>query len=122
MATVADYDVVSDGTTTLGAGAGQDPDHDFALGFDQAINVGVRSVLSYMVDPGSAGVTFKMSILNPGATEIVPSTTLPAQSGHVRQEVIDANVLKKTGNTLRIQVTAGSASFSDMVLMHQSTV
>ena len=41
---------------------------------------------------------------------------------HVRQEVIDANVLKKTGNTLRIQVTAGSASFSDMVLMHQSTV
>jgi hypothetical protein len=40
----------------------------------------------------------------------------------VRQEVIDANVLKKTGNTLRIQVTAGSASFSDMVLMHQSTV
>ena len=78
--------------------------------------------LSYMVDPGASGVTFKMSILNPGATEIVPSTTLPAQSGHVRQEVIDANVLKKTGNTLRIQVTAGSASFSDMVLMHQSTV
>ena len=63
-----------------------------------------------------------MSILNPGATEIVPWTTLPAQSGHVRQEVIDANVLKKTGNTLRIHVTAGSASFSDMVLMHQSTV
>jgi hypothetical protein len=122
MPTVADYDVVSDGTTTLGAGAGQDPDHDFALGFDQTINVGIRSVLSYMVDPGSSGVTFKMTILNPNATEIVGSTSLPAQSGHVRQEVIAANVLKKTGNTLRVQVTAGSASFSDMVLLHQSTV
>ena len=62
MATVADCDVVSDGTTTLGAGASQDPDYDFALGFDQTINVGVRSVLSYMVDPGASGVTFKMSI------------------------------------------------------------
>jgi hypothetical protein len=122
MANVADYDIVSDGKTFLGAGAGQDPDRDFPLGFDQHINVGIRSVLSYMVDPGSSGVTFKISVLNPGATDIVSSTTLPAQSGHVRQEVIGENVLKKTGNTLRIQVTAGSATFSDIVLMHQSTV
>ena len=41
----------------------------------------------------------------------------------MRQEVIDADLLKKkTGNALRIQVTAGSASLSDMVLIHQSTV
>ena len=122
MPSVADYDIVSDGQTTLGAGAGQDPDVDLPLGFDQAINVGIRSVLSYMVDPGPSGVTFKMSILNPAATEIVPSSALPAQSGHVRQEVIAANVLKKTGNSLRIQVTAGNATFSDIVLMHQSNV
>ena len=122
MASVADYDVVADGQTPLGAAAGQDPDHDFPLGFNQTIDVGIRSVLSYMVDPGAFGVTFKMSILNPNPTEIVESTTLPAQSGHVRQEVIAQNVLKKTGNTLRIQVTAGSANFSDMVIMHRSTV
>ena len=122
MSSVADYDIVSDGETILGAGAGQDPDFDFPLGFDRAINVGIRSVLSYMVDPGPAGVTFKMSILNPAATEIVQPSALPAQSGHVRQEVIGANVLKKTGNSLRVQVTAGSARFSDIVLMHQSDV
>ena len=40
MSAVADYDVVSDGTNTLGAGAAQDPDHDFALGFDQTIRRG----------------------------------------------------------------------------------
>lgn len=63
-----------------------------------------------------------MSILNPNATEIIPLSTLPAQGGHVCQEAIAAHVLKKTGNSLRIQVTAGCATFSDIVLMHQSNV
>jgi hypothetical protein len=121
MAIVANYDVVTDDKTLLGAGAGEDKDRDFGLGFDH-IDVRVRSVLSYMVDPGSAGVTFKMSILNPHATEIVPSTTLPAQSGHLLQEVIPGDVFKTTGNSLRIEVTAGRANFSDIVIMHKSAV
>lgn len=127
MPDYADYDVVSDANILIDAAG--DPDHDFALGFAQNINVGIRSVLSYMVDPGSSGVTFKMSIVNYDlpkssqqiVTSIVPPTALPSLSPHLRQEVIDANVLKKIGNTLRIQVTAGRANFSDIVLMHKSS-
>jgi len=127
MPNYADYDVVSDGNILIDAAG--DPDHDFPLGFDQNINVGIRSVLSYMVDPGSSGVTFKMSIVNhdlPNSsqqivTQIVTPTALPSLSPHVRQEIIDANVLKKIGNVLRIQVSAGRANFSDIVLMHKST-
>ena len=115
MPNVAGYDVVWDNPIVLG-------DFSFPLGFDQSINVGIRSVLSYMVHPGPAGITFKMSIYNPNATEIVPSTALPAQGSHARQEVISANVLKKIDNKLRIQVTAGSGSFSDIVLFFQSSI
>ena len=127
MPNYADYDVVSDANTLIDAAG--DPDHDFPLGFEQNINVGIRSVLSYMVDPGSPGVTFKMSIVNhdlPNSsqqivTSIVPPTTLPSLSAHVREDCIDANVLQEMGNVLRIQVTAGRANFSDIVLMHKST-
>ena len=126
MANCANYDVVTDAKTLLDVA--QDPDHDFLLGFDLTINLGIRSVLSYMIDPGSTGVTFKMSIVNANipingdqiVTIIVPPTQLPSQSPYVRQEVIDANVFKKVGNTLRIQVTAGRANFSDIVIMYKS--
>jgi hypothetical protein len=126
MANCANYDVVSDASTLLDVA--QDPDHDFSLGFDSTINLGIRSVLSYMIDPGSTGVTFKMSIVNFNIptnsdqiiTIIVPPTQLPSQSPYVRQEVISANVFKKVGNTLRIQVTAGRANFSDIVIMYKS--
>lgn len=126
MPNYANYDVVSDGITLIDAA--QDPDKDFQLGFDPSVNVGIRSVLSYMVDPGSSGVTFKISIVNfdiPDSaqqivTPVVLSTQLPSLSPHVRQEIIDANVFKKIGNTLRIQVTAGRANFSDIVIMYKS--
>jgi len=126
MANSANYDVVSDANTLLDIA--QDPDQDFGLGFDSTINLGIRSVLSYMIDPGSTGVTFKMSIVNANIptssdqviTIVVPPTQLPSLSPHVRQEVIDANVFKKVGNTLRIQVTAGRANFSDIVIMYKS--
>ena len=119
MATAADYDVVIDAPITLNAG---DSD-DVALNFDSNINLGVRSVLSYMVDPGPSGATFTMTLPRGSVadTVIVPSTPLPAQSGHVRQEVIDENVLTDP-DVLRITVTAGSATFSDVVLMHQSDI
>ena len=115
MPNVAGYDVVWDEPMTLG-------DFSFPLGFDQSINVGIRSVLSYMVHPGPTGITFKMSIDTPNPTQIVASTSIPAQVSHARQEVISANVLKKTGSKLRIQVTSGSGSFSDIVLFFQSTI
>ena len=127
MPNLADYDVVSDAKILIDAAG--DPDQDFPLGFAPNINVGIRSVLSYMVDPGSPGVTFKMSIVNfnlPNGPEqittpIVPPTQLPSMSAHVRQEIIGADVFKKIGNILRIHVTAGRANFSDIVIMYKSS-
>jgi hypothetical protein len=127
MANFANYDVISDGNTLIDAAG--DPDHDFDIGLDSNVNVAIRSVLSYMIDPGSPGVTFKMQIVNadlPNSsqqiiTQIVPPTTLPSMSPFARQEVIDGAVLKKIGNILRIHVTAGRANFSDLVLMYKSS-
>lgn len=118
MATAADYDVALDVPITLNTGGSS----DVALDFDSNINLGIRSVLSYMVDPGPSGATFTMTLLRGGPdTVIVPSTTLPAQSGHVRQEVIGQNVLTDP-DVLLIKVTAGSATFSDIVLMYQGNI
>jgi hypothetical protein len=126
MPNFANYDVITDGIKLLDAAG--DTDENFSIGLDSNAHLGIRSVLSYMIDPGSTGVTFKMTILNSNIptnsdqifTVIVPPTTLPSQSSHMRQEVIDANVLKKVGNSLLIQVTAGRANFSDIVLMYKS--
>ena len=126
MPRVANYDVVTDAPTTLGVGAGQTPLASFAMSFHN-LAVSVRSVLSYMVDPGSSGMTFKMSIvrqivdLPEQVTLVVPSTSLPAQSGHVRQEVIDGNVLGANAQ-LKIEVTSGGGKFSDIVLWYMSDV
>ena len=119
MATVADYGVVISGQITLNAGVS----YDLPLNFDSNINLGIRSVLSYMIDPAGSGVTFTMTLLreNVADTVIVPSTTLPSQSGHARQEVIGGSVLKDP-DVLRIKVTAGGATFTDMVIMHQSDI
>jgi hypothetical protein len=131
MPTFATYDVVSDAPTLLPTPA--NPIHDFTLGFASTVDFGIRSVLSYMVDPGSAsGVTFKMSvsnILSNGSEEfklIIPETTLPSQHSFVRQEVIDAGTFARlnTGvgiHKLRIHVTAGAANFSDIVHMYQAS-
>ncbi|HEX2086323.1 MAG TPA: hypothetical protein VHF89_11620, partial [Solirubrobacteraceae bacterium] len=54
---------MTDSPTTLGAGAGQTSRVDLDLGFDQELVISARSVLTYMVDPGSSGMTFKMSIV-----------------------------------------------------------
>jgi ribosomal protein L32 len=106
--------------------------HDYTLDFAQNVNFGIRSVLSYMVDPGSAsGVTFEMSVSNllANGTEqfkpIVSATTLPSMPPFLCQEVIDADTFAKVNVTglgvhkLRIRVTSGAANFSDIVHMYQ---
>jgi hypothetical protein len=128
MARAANYDVVTDALTSLGAGAGQTPLANLDLGFAPEIAISVRSVLSYMVAPGPSGMTFKMSVVrvavdgNDSVVLVVPSTALPSHIAHVRQEVIDANVLQGANIRLRIEVTSGSGSFSDIVLWYQSDV
>jgi hypothetical protein len=127
MPRAACYDVVIDNSTSLGAGPGQTQLTNLVLGFAAEIDRSVRSVLSFMVSPGSSGITFKMSIVTTivdggdKVVQIVPPTALSSHVAHVRQEVIDGDVLG--GNQrLRIEVTAGSGSFSDIVLMYQSNV
>lgn len=129
MARYATYDVVADAKTLVNSPGNSL--HDFDLDFDQRVDFGIRSVLSYMIDPGSAsGVTFKMSVANllsDGSlefVEIIPSTTLPSSSAFLRQEVIDANTFKKVNisglgvHKLRIQVSSGAAYFSDIVHLY----
>jgi hypothetical protein len=132
MPNFATYDVVADAAVFLSVGG--NTIHDLTLGFVPTVDFGIRSVLSYMVDPGSAsGVTFKMSVsnlLSDGTQEfklIVPETTLPSQHGFLRQEVIAAGTLAKVNvsgvgvHKLRIQVTSGAANFSDIVHMYQAS-
>ena len=133
MPNFATYDVVADTATLLSVGG--NTIHDFTLDFVPTVAFGIRSVLSYMVDPGSAsGVTFKMSVSNllaNGTQEfklVVPETTLPSQHSFARQEVIDGGTFAKVNVTglgvhkLRIQVTSGAANFSDIVHMYQASV
>jgi len=132
MPKVATYDVVTDTTKLLSVGG--DIIEDFQFDFAPTADFGTRSVLSYMVDPGSAsGVTFKMSVTNllsNGTQEfkvIIPETTLPSQHSFVRQEVIDGNTFAKVNggvgvHKLRIHVTSGAANFSDIVHMYQFSI
>lgn len=133
MPNFATYDVVADAATLLSVGG--TTIHDYTLDFVSTAEFGVRSVLSYMVDPGSvSGVTFKMfvsNLLSDGTQEfklIIPDTTLPSQHSFVRQEVIDGGTFAKVNITglgvhkLRIQVTSGAANFSDIVHMYQASI
>ena len=102
------YDVVTDNPTSLGVGPGQTPLANLGVGFSPEIDFSVRSILSFMVSPGASGMTFKMSIIRgviDGAdivVQVIPSTALPSHVAHVRQEVIDGNVL---GGALLVGVT-----------------
>jgi hypothetical protein len=97
--------------------------HDFRLQVPGIIE-GSRSVLSFMLEPSSFGVTYTMSILHGDGppTTIISPTVVAAQTGHVRQEVIGPNVLNAPGNVLRVEVTVGGGTFSDIVLLYQTSV
>ena len=124
----ASYDIVADGNTLIShSGTSQ---VNFELGFDTRVDFGVRSVLSYMVDPSSSGVTFKMAVSNLTSdggqdwVEIITSTTLNSSHKFMQQEVISRDTFKKVNvsglgvHHLRIQVTAGAANFSDIVHLY----
>lgn len=132
MANFAVYDVVADDNTPLNATPGDavNNQHDFELDFASSVKFDIRSVLSYMVDPSSSGVTFEMyvsNLLSNGSEDfkkIVSSTTLPSQHAFMRQEVISANTFAKVNGSglgvhkLRIKVNNGAANFSDIVHMY----
>lgn len=132
MAVYATYDVVADGKTLLNTTPGDavNNQHDFLLEFNEKVDFGRSSVLTYMVDPSSSGVTFEMSVsnlLNNGNEDfkvIISSTTLPSSHAFLRQEVLAANTFAKVNvsglgvHKLRIRVTSGAAYFSDIVHMY----
>lgn len=130
MAHFAIYDVVADDPVFL-SDSPATVIKDFGLDFLASADFEVRSVLSYMVDPGSAsGVTFEMYVSNMqmnGAepfTLIVPATTLPSAPSYLRQEVINKGTFTRVNggvgvHKLRIKVTSGAANFSDIVHTYQ---
>ena len=109
--------ILKDTGVTLGAGAGQDPDVDFQMDLADDRNSGLQSLLTYMINPGSSGVSFKIFILNPGETEVVNSTISIDVGGYARQEVINPDILANAVG-VRIRVTRGSATFSDVALLY----
>ncbi|HKQ51703.1 MAG TPA: hypothetical protein VJT74_04995 [Pyrinomonadaceae bacterium] len=120
MAKAAIYDVISDGNTSLRIGG--DIDADLNIQLSSNADVGVRSVLSFMLkaeDPNN--LDFRLSIINGNnnTTEIL-RTTVSSNVWRVWQEVVDANVLTATGNKLRIKVLSGGGTLviSDIVLLY----
>jgi hypothetical protein len=132
MAVYATYDIVADGKTLLNTTPNDavNNQHDFVLEFNEKVDFGRSSVLSYMVDPSSSGVVFEMSVsnlLNNGNEDykvIIPSTTLPSSHAFLRQEVIAGGTFAKVNvsglgvHKLRIRVISGAAYFSDIVHMY----
>ena len=120
MPSIADYDVVLDASVEIGS---PNNDEDWPISVPANINLASRSVLSYMVDPGPLATLYTLSILQAdGSSTPLGSFGSAAGGVHVRQEVVPGNVLRKTGSRLKVQVTAGSARFSDIVLMYQCNV
>lgn len=122
MKTVADYDVVLDEGIKLGMNAGQN--HDKTIDLEvKGIDTEIRSVLSWVLDPGQSGVKYEVFIINglgpnQGST-LLGSFEAMDPSRRAFQEVIGPGILTATDNKLKINVTSGDAWFSDMVLLFQ---
>jgi hypothetical protein len=123
MPTVADYDIVSDTAITLSADSRvKGPkNHDFPLE-TPGVNVDVRALLSFMLSSSSAGITFRMFIVNGRGITLVGEIGEGDADVRALQKVIGAGVLQPNGNTLRIEVTSGFGTFDEIVLWYQTNV
>ena len=116
MPRIADYAVIQDGSVTLPT-AGGDIDLTFPSFNAPAVDVGSRSILGFRVNP-SGTVTLRLTL---NGTDVLIQTfdTDPQRSWH---EIVEANLLKASSNTLTVTRTAGpgSVSVSDFFLMFQA--
>ena len=123
MPTVAKYDIVTGETQAVVPKEGERREVPLET---PGIRTDIRALLSYMVDVDKS-VTFKIMVVNSkGINYTHPLGEIGryrALSGEwVRQAVIPAGVLEKSGNTLGIEVTDGKGVFTDIVLWYQTDV
>ena len=111
MATVADYVVVSDGPVS-----GTPPPLTFKV--SQDLTKETKTVITYVVTPETP-ITFKMFI---NGMQLEGGTVKVGQGPCALQEVIDVGVVVPLNNTLDINVTNGSGTFRDIVVLYQHTV
>jgi hypothetical protein len=117
MPTIADYAIITDGFVTLPKANG-DIDQDFT--FDApAVSIGSRSVLAFRVNP-DINTELKMELNGQRILE-QPFDANPQRSWH---EVLPANLLKASGNTLTVSRSGGSGkvTVSNLVLFFQATI
>jgi hypothetical protein len=118
LPTIAEYTVIQDTAVTLPK-TGGDIDHDYPTFSAPAVNTGSRSILAFRVDPKGTA-TLRVTL---NGTVLLTQTfdTEPQRSWH---EVVDANVLLASNNTLTIEKTGGSGSVtvSDVYLNFQANI
>jgi hypothetical protein len=119
MPTIADFTVIQDSSVTLPKANG-DIDHDFPQFSAPAVNAGSRSILAFRVNPSGTPVTLQLTL---NGTIILTQTfdTEPQRSWH---EVVEANRLLASNNTLTATRTAGpgNVTVSDLVLFFQASI
>ena len=112
MATVADYVVVSDAPV---------PTLPVNFKVSQDLTKETKSVITYVVTSVTSNFTFKMFI---NGMALEGGTVKVDQGPCALQEVIDVGVLVPSPGTndLQINVTQGSGTFRDIVVLYQHTI
>jgi hypothetical protein len=123
MTLVACYDVIKDSNVSLKIGGDIDAEIPISV---NGIDIEVRSVLSFMLKAEAPkNLKFELSIKNgKNVTTNLLTVTIGSDVWRVFQEVVDGNVLTKTGNILKIKVLEGGGTLvlSDIVLMFMKDV
>ncbi|HST81650.1 MAG TPA: hypothetical protein VLL08_07945 [Kineosporiaceae bacterium] len=120
MATVGDYVVVSDGTTTLEIG--RDIDQTFTFSVPSNVNLGQSAVATWRLEAEGPprNLAWNLSI---NGTELVGFTHGSDRFTGL-QEVFQGSVLQAGSNDATVAVTAGTGriKFSDLVIHFQVDV
>lgn len=114
------FTAIKDGATTLQFGGDIDADFPFDA---PGIDITKKAVLTYVVEPDPAGsnsdVVLRLDINGTSVT----TNSFGSTQGRVLQEIVEANLLKETGNTLTATLTdtdkEGSCVLRDAVVYYK---
>lgn len=120
MATVSDYAVVSDGTTTLQIGG--DVDQTFTFSVPANVNLGQRAVATWRLEAEGPPQNLAWNLRING-TEVVGFTHGQDRFAAL-QEVFQGSILRAGSNDATVTVTAGTGriEISDIVIHFQVEV